>query len=83
LGIEIDPTAMRHTYITDALIAGMSPVVLAECVGHRSLTMIMRTYNQLKKKREELRKQMGGLIVPPILVTETPQGPQAESVSGS
>ena len=44
IGPEIFPYALRYTFITDGLIAGVPPAVLAEIVGHRDLKMIMTVY---------------------------------------
>ena len=38
---------LRHSFITNALRAGMSPVLVAKIAGHSSLRMIERTYSHL------------------------------------
>jgi len=37
----------RHSFITNALRAGMSPLLVAQVAGHTSLRMIERTYSHL------------------------------------
>jgi integrase len=38
---------LRHSFITNALRAGMSPILVAKVAGHSSLRMIERTYSHL------------------------------------
>ena len=38
---------LRHSFITHALRAGMSPVLVAKVAGHNSLRMIERVYSHL------------------------------------
>jgi integrase len=54
--IEITPYAIRHTYITDALVNGVDPITLAELVGHRTLDMIQRTYQKLRYRRDHIQE---------------------------
>jgi integrase len=35
---------------------GVNPATVAELVGHKDLTMIMRVYNQLKQRTDHLRE---------------------------
>jgi integrase len=55
-GPECSAYAFRHLFVTDALERGVNPAVVAELVGHRDLTMIMRVYNQLKQRTDHLRE---------------------------
>lgn len=38
---------LRHSFITNALRAGMSPMLVTKIVGHSSLRMIERVYSHL------------------------------------
>ncbi|HTQ39923.1 MAG TPA: tyrosine-type recombinase/integrase [Pirellulales bacterium] len=58
LKVPLYPYAIRHTFCTDMLLAGMDPIKLAEVMGHRSLKMIMDVYSHLNLKRDELREQL-------------------------
>jgi integrase len=55
LGPEAVAYSLRHLYITDALERGIPPATVAELVGHRDVTMIMRIYNQINKRTDHLR----------------------------
>jgi integrase len=55
-GPECTAYAFRHLFITDALERGVNPATVAELVGHKDLTMIMRVYNQLKQRTDHLRE---------------------------
>jgi integrase len=46
--VKFYPYAIRHTFITDALIAGIDPIKLAKIVGHKDLRMIMEVYAHLE-----------------------------------
>lgn len=55
-GMESVAYSLRHLYITDALERGVPPATVAELVGHRSLTMIMKIYNKLRHRTDHLRE---------------------------
>ena len=38
---------LRHSFITNALRSGMSPILVAKIAGHSSLRMIERVYSHL------------------------------------
>jgi len=44
---KVDSHLLRHSMITNALRAGMNPLLLAQIVGHSSLRMIERVYSHL------------------------------------
>lgn len=46
--------SMRHAYITDALEANINPVVVAELAGHTDLSMIMKVYSKIARRRATL-----------------------------
>jgi integrase len=58
LGFKVYAYAIRHTFITDMLVAGIDPVKLAEIVGHRDLKMIHSVYQHLQLKRDHLRDEL-------------------------
>jgi integrase len=39
--------AIRHTYVTDALLRGIDPTTVATIVGHRDATMVLRVYQHM------------------------------------
>jgi site-specific recombinase XerD len=47
LNRRVYPHLFRHSFITEQLRRGMTPVLIAQIVGHESLTMIMEVYQQL------------------------------------
>src|SRR5262249_1115923 len=48
LGFEFTAYALRHTFCTDRLIAGVDPLTVAKLMGN-SPEMVMRVYNSLGK----------------------------------
>lgn len=65
-GGEAVAYSLRHDFATTALERGVAPATVAELLGHRSLTMVMRIYNRLSSRTEHLRaavnqvRQSGG-----------------------
>lgn len=55
LGKAAAAYALRHAYVTDALERGVPIATVAELVGHKDTTMILRTYSKLSKRTEHLR----------------------------
>jgi len=47
--------ALRSTYITDALIAGLDPVTLSRIVGHASLAMIQTIYAKVEMRADHMK----------------------------
>lgn len=47
--------AIRHTFITDALIRGVDAVTLACIVGHKDATMILKVYQHVKLNTGHVR----------------------------
>jgi integrase len=56
LGPSVVAYTLRHTWVTDALVRGEAPLVVAELAGHRGLRMIENHYNHLAQKIEHLRE---------------------------
>jgi integrase/recombinase XerD len=42
---RVHPHLFRHSFATEALRRGMSPILVARVLGHSSLRMIETTYN--------------------------------------
>lgn len=51
--------AVRHTFITDALLRGVDPVTLAHIVGHKDASMILKIYQHLNLNSGHIRKALG------------------------
>lgn len=47
-GRKICATMFRHSFITNSLMNGLNPVLVAKLVGHSSLKMIMEVYEHLE-----------------------------------
>ena len=47
--------AIRHSYITDALVRGIDAVTVSVLAGHRDTTMISRHYSHLMERHEHLK----------------------------
>lgn len=56
LGAGEVPYSLRHGYVTDALEAGVPIATVAELVGHKDATMIMRVYSHLAERTAHLRE---------------------------
>jgi integrase len=60
-------TAIRHSYATNALRAGVDPVTLSVLMGHADASMVAEVYQHLAKDPEYLRqaatKAVGGRLV--------------------
>jgi len=44
-------TAMRHTWVTDALEAGIPIATVSELAGHRSTRMVEQVYSKLSERK--------------------------------
>jgi integrase len=55
LGREATAYAFRHYYVTTALVNGVPVATLAELVGHKDVTMIMKVYSHLAGRADHLR----------------------------
>lgn len=56
LSFSASAYAIRHTFITDALINGVDPVTLSKIVGHRDLSMIQRVYSKLEMRNDHMQR---------------------------
>jgi integrase len=66
-------TAMRHTWVTDALEAGIPIATVSELAGHRSTKMVEQVYSKLSERKAHLRaaaqkavKKAGGNSTPGV-----------------
>jgi site-specific recombinase XerD len=48
------PYAVRHTWATNRLLAGVDPFTVAVLMGHRDTTVAARVYQHLKAVPEHL-----------------------------
>ena len=58
LGFHVCPYAIRHMFATDAIIRGVDIVTIAELMGHKSLKMLHRIYQHVRKRSDHLRKAL-------------------------
>ena len=68
LGFKIFPYAVRHTFITDALLRGVDPVTLAHIVGHKDATMILKIYQHIHLNTGHVRHALALATgeIPPV-----------------
>jgi site-specific recombinase XerD len=61
IGKRVYPHLFRHSFATEALHRGVNPVTLAEILGHKDLTMILRVYSHLSPRQtyDALQKAFG------------------------
>jgi integrase/recombinase XerD len=48
--------ALRHTYVTEALVNGVPIAMVAELVGHKNDRLIRSTYGHLRQKAQFMQK---------------------------
>ncbi len=67
VGFRVCMYAMRHTFATNALAAGVSDAVVAELLGHTGTGMVTRHYGHLSQRSQVLRAavERAGLTPPP------------------
>lgn len=53
--LELCCYAIRHSFITDALLRGVEPMTLATIVGHVNIDMIWTTYQKIRVKQDHIR----------------------------
>jgi integrase/recombinase XerC len=51
LGFKVFAYAIRHTFASDAIIAGVDLITIARIMGHTDLTMLNRIYQHVMKDR--------------------------------
>lgn len=55
LGFPFCVYAIRHTWITDALLNGVEPLTVATLAGHSSIDQVWSTYQKLQLQRDHMR----------------------------
>jgi integrase len=58
LGFDDCAYAIRHTFVTDALIRGVEPMPLATIVGHANIDMIWEVYNKIRMRHDHIRQAL-------------------------
>lgn len=58
LGFKVIPYAIRHSWITNALLRGVDPLTVGILAGHRDATMVLRVYNHLAQNQEFLAAKL-------------------------
>jgi integrase len=56
LKFEVHAYALRHTWVTDALLNGVEPLTVATLAGHTSINMIWEVYNKIRLRQDHMRK---------------------------
>jgi integrase len=57
-GVKASPYSIRHTFATDAIVAGVDPVTLSQIMGHKSLAMIQKTYAHLTLRPDHIQNAL-------------------------
>jgi len=58
LGFDVSAYTLRHTFCTDALLAGVDPMTVATLMGHCNASMVMRVYGHLAQHDDFLAKKL-------------------------
>jgi integrase len=58
LGFEVFAYALRHTFITNALLRGVDPLTCAIFAGHKDASMIMKVYSHLVQQDDFLASKL-------------------------
>jgi integrase len=58
LGFSFTPYSLRHTFATDAIVAGVDLQTIATLMGHRDLKMLSRVYQHVQRRSEHLRDSL-------------------------
>lgn len=53
---DLSAYVMRHTYVTNAIEAGLSDSMIAELTGHVDASMIQRVYGHIGKRKKSVRE---------------------------
>jgi integrase len=56
LGFDFCMYAVRHSWITNALLNGVEPMTVATLAGHANINMIWSTYQKLSMQQDHMRK---------------------------
>lgn len=55
VGFRVAAYHVRHTFATDALVAGVDPVTVGVLMGHRDGAMVSRVYQHLAQREDHLQ----------------------------
>ena len=55
LGFKVTPYAIRHTFATEKIIAGVDLVTIATLMGHVDIKMLTKIYQHVKARPDHLR----------------------------
>jgi integrase len=58
LDFHVCPYAMRHTFATDAIIAGVDLVTVARLLGHKNLDMLNEIYEHVQRRGDHMKKSL-------------------------
>jgi len=71
VNFRLSAYVLRHTFATDAIEREVDLVTIAEIMGHKDLTQLMKTYQHIKKKKDHLRKALHQAIGESCIVSAT------------
>jgi len=57
-GFRVYTYALRHTFATDALVAGVDPISVGLLMGHRDGGMVSRVYSHLTQREDHLQASL-------------------------
>ena len=58
VGFRVMAYHIRHTFATDALVAGVDPVTVGVLMGHKDATMVARVYQHVAYRSEHLKASL-------------------------
>jgi integrase len=58
LGFKVTPYAIRHTFATEKVIAGVDLVTIATLMGHVDIRMLTKIYQHVKARPDHLREAL-------------------------
>ncbi len=58
LGFKVTPYAIRHTFATEKIIAGVDLVTIATLMGHVDIKMLTKIYQHVKARPDHLRNAL-------------------------
>jgi len=62
VGFRVFPYITRHTFATDALVAGVDPITVGVLMGHRDPTMVALVYQHLAQKEDHLQAALAKAV---------------------
>lgn len=58
LTFHVCPYALRHTFATDAIIAGVDPVTVGRLLGHKNLDMVNEIYEHVSLRSDHMQASL-------------------------